>query len=103
MSNEFGPSFEEMGLKESFEDQFAKRESIKFEDGKILGNIEAVDVIPDHSKDEIPVALIQGWGETLESVKGSIREMTEQERRTIAINHPRFGGEVEPREDYPIA
>jgi len=103
MNSEFGPSPEEMGFKGSFDDQFIKRELIKFEEGKIFGNIEIVDIIPERTKDDIPVSLVQGWGETLESMKGSIREMSEQERRVLAINHSRFGGEAEPKEDYPIA
>lgn len=70
-------------VKQSFEEQFAKKEKIKLLDEEI----EAVDIRPEKVKTEIPVLLAPGWGSTPEVFKDTLRIMSEQERRVLSLTH----------------
>ena len=70
-------------LKQSFEEQFAKKEKLQLLDEEI----EAVDIRPEKMKTGIPVLFAPGWGSTPETFKDALRMMSEQERRVLSLAH----------------
>ncbi len=88
--------------KSSFDEQFAKREQIKVAGG----TAEVVDVRPEKLKDEIPVFFAPSWSCATNIYKNAIGTLSEQGRRVISLDHPRFGGDMKeilseiPKEDF---
>lgn len=74
----------------SFEAQFENKEELKVAGGAA----EVVDINPDNPKTEVPVFLAPSWGCTTEVYKPALKELTSHERRTISLDHPRFGGDM---------
>jgi pimeloyl-ACP methyl ester carboxylesterase len=66
------------------------------------GVIEAVVVKPNNPKTDVPVVLAPGWSENRKVLKDCAAELYAAGRPVIALDHPRRGGTVEPREAYPI-
>src|SRR5258708_150908 len=76
----------------SFEEQFAARQSIEVAGGMA----EVIDITPEHIKDEVPVMLSPGCGLTAtREYKPIIEELAKNERRVIALDHPRAGGDLD--------
>lgn len=73
---------------ESFQDQFKRKEKL----GSLAGEVEFVDLTPPEVTDQTPVLLVEGWGETVETHKESLRTIFNSRRRGIAVNFPRHGG-----------
>jgi len=99
-------SFEDLsivGRATSFESQFAHTEQFE----TVGGTAEVVDIRPEENLDtDVPVFLAPAWASTLEIYKPALRTITEQKRRAISLNHPRFGGDMsdtaeEMLEKYP--
>ncbi len=93
-SHVYSKDMREAGLektqKNSFERQFAKRETIETADGPA----EVVDIMPEHSKDDIPVLFAPAWACTLPIYKPLLKTLVGEGRRTISINQPRAGGSI---------
>lgn len=73
---------------ETFSGQFKHRERIP----SFAGQVEYVDLTPPELSDNIPVLLVEGWGETIETHKRSLETIFNANRRAIAVNFPRHGG-----------
>ncbi len=90
--------------KNDFKTQFEKREFFEGAGGRI----EVVDVIPEQLKDKVPLFIASGWGCSIEVYEQVFKIMVERGRRTISLNHPRQGGDLENKateaeiDTYPI-
>jgi len=76
----------------------SKSETIR----RVAGDLEITDLIPEYPKDEVPVILLSGWGETPITHKDSLQTIKKTGRRAIAIRTPRLGG-VKSEDGYPKA
>ena len=56
-------------------------------------------MIPEKLKTETPVLIAPGWGETIETFRGSIISLANEGRRTLSIRHPRFGKISQPPQE----
>ena len=74
-----------------------RRETIESEGG----DIEIVDVIPEKEKTEVPVLFAPGWGTTPKTLEDVQLALAGKERRVISLSHPRIGGEIKGKENYP--
>jgi pimeloyl-ACP methyl ester carboxylesterase len=59
-------------------------------------------VTPDNPKTNVPVVLAPGWSENRKVLQACAAELYAAGRPVIALDHPRRGGTVEPKEEYPI-
>ncbi len=75
---------------DSFEKQFEKREMID----TAGGIAEVVDIAPAQQKDEVPVLFAPAWACTLPIYEPALKTLVNEGRRTISLNHPRRGGEM---------
>ena len=79
----------------SFDEQFANREMIE----TAGGTAEVIDVTPENLKDDIPVLFAPAWACTLPIYEPAIKTLTGEGRRTLSLNHPRYGGEMDLTEE----
>ncbi|MFA5932308.1 MAG: alpha/beta hydrolase [Candidatus Paceibacterota bacterium] len=63
--------------------------------------VDAIDVMPENQKDEVPVLVAPGWGATMKSFEPGIGVLAEAKRRVLSLDHPRKGGkdDADLRED----
>ena len=69
---------------------------------RVAGDLEVIDLVPETLKDEVPIIIIPGWGETPATHKDTLNTIANLGRRAIAIKIPRLGG-VKPEGDYSEA
>ena len=69
---------------------------------RVAGDLEVTDIVPETLKDEVPIIIIPGWGETPATHKDTLNTIANLGRRAIAIKIPRLGG-VKPEGDYSEA
>ncbi len=81
-----------------FEQQFAKKGRIE----SLGGVVEVTDIDPPEKRTDVPVVFAPGWGATPKSAKEVLRVLANGGRRTLSLDHPRTGGEVEKRGDHPV-
>ncbi len=91
-------SFESLGLKgkETFDSQFQNPERLE-----LAGGIaKVVDIYPETPSNEAPILLAPAWACTTEVYKPTFKEIIQEERRVISLDHPRRGGDMKdiPRE-----
>jgi len=67
---------------------------------RVAGDLEITDILPETLKDEIPIVVLPGWGETPATHKDTLNTIASLKRRAIAINVPRLGG-VRTEDGYP--
>jgi len=70
--------------------------------GRVAGDLEITDIIPEKLKDEVPVLLALGWSETPTTHTDTLKTISAEGRRVIAVKIPRIGG-VKPEGDYSEA
>jgi len=74
----------------SFEDQFAKKERIK-----VTGGVaEVIDIKAENPELNMPVFFAPAWGCTTEVYKPALKTLSETNRRTLSLDHPRTGGDM---------
>jgi pimeloyl-ACP methyl ester carboxylesterase len=83
----------------SFEGQFQQNVR-RYE--SLGGIIEAVTLKPENPKTEVPVVIAPGWSENKKVLKDTAAELFAAGRPVILLDHPRRGGKVDPREEYPV-
>lgn len=88
--------------KEPFEKQFAFVERYDVAGG----TAEVVDIHPPSLKSVVPVLIAPAWACTTETYKPAIGILVGLGRRVVALNHPRFGGNMsatqrETDKNYP--
>ncbi len=85
---------------ENSETPISQREKIK----RVAGDLEVTDIIPETLKDEVPIVVLPGWGETPATHKDTLNTISNLHRRAIAIRIPRLGGTTAqngyPRSEY---
>jgi len=59
---------------------------------RVAGDLEVTDIVPEMLKDDVPILVIPGWGETPATHKDTLRTIANLGRRAIAIKVPRWGG-----------
>lgn len=71
---------------------------------RVAGDLKVTDITPEMLKDEVPIVVIPGWGETPETHKETLNTVISLKRRAIAIQIPRLGGTSTeygyPRSEY---
>jgi len=71
---------------------------------RVAGDLEVTDLFPETLKDEVPIIIIPGWGETPATHKDTLNTIATLGRRAIAIKIPRLGGARSeggyPRSEY---
>lgn len=67
---------------------------------RVAGDLEVTDIIPETLKDEVPIVVLPGWGETPATHKDTLNAIVNLDRRAIAIRIPRLGG-VRAQDGYP--
>lgn len=72
----------------SFREQFKDSRTL---DG-FAGKAELFDLNPPETSDQVPVLLIQGWGETAATHQQSLKTIFESSRRALFVNFPRRDG-----------
>lgn len=87
---------------ENFNKQFQNVEVINVG----TSQVEVVDVVPEVLKNEVPTLIAPGWGCSIGSYREALRSLTDVGRRSLALNHPRYGDSGEKAVDntsgYPI-
>src|SRR3989344_3932655 len=66
---------------------------------RVAGDLEVIDLVPETLKDEVPILIIPGWGETPATHKDTLNTIANLGRRAIAIKVSRWGG-VETQDRY---
>lgn len=80
----------------SFKEQFEKRNYLDFYGTKI----ETIDIIPPKLKTERPILFVQGFGETLKTLKDSLETLYKKERRVLLLSeYPRYGADIKKEKD----
>lgn len=71
---------------------------------RVVGTLEVTDITPDpeNLKDQVPVLLVPGWGETPKTHDDTVKTIVSEGRRIITIKIPRIGG-VKPEGDFSEA
>lgn len=64
---------------------------------------EVIDIKPENPTSDVPILIAPGWGETGKVFEGTLRELYRNNRRTIMVTHPRWGGEVQEKRTFPVA
>jgi len=83
-----------------FEQQFARKEVIQ----TTAGPTEIVDIKPKIQKDNVPILLAPGWGDTPQAYKQSLKIIHDDTRRVLSVSHPRRGENITGEDpDYPMA
>lgn len=59
---------------------------------RVAGDLEVTDLVPETLKDDVPIIVIPGWGETPVTHKDTLNTIANLGRRVIAIKVPRWGG-----------
>src|SRR3989344_618517 len=75
---------------------FSQKEKIR----RVAGDLEVTDIVPETLKNEVPIVVLPGWGETPATHKDTLNTIASLQRRAIAIKIPRLGG-VKAQDGYP--
>jgi len=60
--------------------------------GRVAGDLKVTDIAPENLKDQVPVIILPGWGETPATHKDSAEIVAKEGRRAITFQVPRIGG-----------
>jgi pimeloyl-ACP methyl ester carboxylesterase len=55
------------------------------------GIAEVADIKPEKAKTDVPVFLAPAWGYTIDTYKGVMKTLAEENRRVLSLDHPRHG------------
>ena len=67
---------------------------------RVAGDLEVTDIVPENLRDDVPVVVIPGWGETPATHTDTLNTIANLQRRAIAIKIPRLGG-TRAKDGYP--
>lgn len=81
---------------ENSESPISQKETIR----RVAGDLEVTDLVPETLKEETPIVVMPGWGETPDTHKDTLNTVANLHRRAIAIKIPRLGG-VDSKVGYP--
>lgn len=81
----------------TFERQYANIERVNSQ----AGHIEIVDVTPQVMKDQTPILLASGWGETPTTHKDTLKTIFSEGRRAINLKFPRISARTISFNEYP--
>gem|GEM_PF-7054247 len=89
------PSQQEQPSRSGFETQFSNRQILKTPEG----NLTFVDIKPEtEAQDKTPILVIPGLSITLKTEKPLLETLYDSGKHTVAVEFPRFGGNVEGKD-----